>query len=97
LIKIAENDDRWHQEGEDVDVDGEALGGHVAGEELDPREEGQRHHGEDLGDLGGGEPQQKGDALWKSSNFLDCCAQGCQMVYFQTKNPNLGKFVSVLQ
>jgi hypothetical protein len=23
--------------------------------------------------------------------------QGCQMVYFQTKNPNLGKFQSVLQ
>jgi hypothetical protein len=23
--------------------------------------------------------------------------QGCQMVYFQTKNPNLGKFWSVLQ
>jgi hypothetical protein len=23
--------------------------------------------------------------------------QGCQMVYFQTKNPNLGKFSSVLQ
>jgi hypothetical protein len=23
--------------------------------------------------------------------------QGCQMAYFQTKNPNLGKFWSVLQ
>jgi hypothetical protein len=23
--------------------------------------------------------------------------QGCQMVYFQTKNPNLGKFWSVFQ
>jgi hypothetical protein len=23
--------------------------------------------------------------------------QGCQMVYFQTKNPNLGKFLRVLQ
>jgi hypothetical protein len=23
--------------------------------------------------------------------------QGCQMVYFQTQNPNLGKFWSVLQ
>jgi hypothetical protein len=30
---------------------------------------------------------------------LVCCAldQGCQMVYFQTKNPKLGKFWRVLQ
>jgi hypothetical protein len=25
------------------------------------------------------------------------CEQGCQMAYFQTKNPNLGKFGSVFQ
>jgi hypothetical protein len=24
-------------------------------------------------------------------------AQGCQMVYFQTKNPNLGKFLMALE
>jgi hypothetical protein len=32
---------------------------------------------------------------WKE--HLDGLMQGCQMVYFQTKNPNLGKFWSVLQ
>jgi hypothetical protein len=26
-----------------------------------------------------------------------CLPQGCQMVYFQTKNPNLGKFCSTLK
>jgi hypothetical protein len=25
------------------------------------------------------------------------CEQGCQMVHFRTKNPNLGKFCRVLQ
>jgi hypothetical protein len=24
--------------------------------------------------------------------ILYSCGQGCQMVYFQTKNPNMGKF-----
>jgi hypothetical protein len=28
--------------------------------------------------------------------FVWGCAQGCQMVHFQTKSPNLGKFVSAL-
>ena len=28
------------EEGEDVDVDGETLGGHVAGEQLDPGQQG---------------------------------------------------------
>jgi hypothetical protein len=32
---------------------------------------------------------QKNDSLSKTD-------QGCQMVYFQTKNPNLGKFLSAL-
>jgi hypothetical protein len=26
-----------------------------------------------------------------------CFEQGCQMVYFQTKNPNLGKFCIALE
>jgi hypothetical protein len=29
--------------------------------------------------------------------LLDGCGQGCQIVYFQTKNPNLGKFWRVFQ
>jgi hypothetical protein len=28
---------------------------------------------------------------------LNCCETGCQMVYFQTKNPNLGKFWRALE
>jgi hypothetical protein len=28
---------------------------------------------------------------------VSICPQGCQMVYFQTKNPNLGKFWRVFQ
>jgi hypothetical protein len=32
---------------------------------------------------------------WKL--FIICVEHGCQMVYFQTKNPNLGKFWSALQ
>jgi hypothetical protein len=30
-------------------------------------------------------------------NAAHCCCPGCQMAYFQTKNPNLGKFWRVLQ
>jgi hypothetical protein len=33
--------------------------------------------------------------LW--TNFFFTENQGCQMIYFQTKNPNLGKFWRVLQ
>jgi hypothetical protein len=32
-----------------------------------------------------------------ASGALDSGYQGCQMVYFQTENPNLGKFWRVLQ
>jgi hypothetical protein len=28
---------------------------------------------------------------------FQCCARGCQIAYFQTKNPNLGKFWKALQ
>jgi hypothetical protein len=34
---------------------------------------------------------------WRSHYFFDSREQGCQMAYFQTKNPNLGKFWRVLQ
>jgi hypothetical protein len=31
--------------------------------------------------------------LFRNLNkLLSCLEQGCQMAYFQTKNPNLGKF-----
>ncbi len=51
--------DRQHEdeEGEDVDIDGEALGRHVAGEELDPGQESQRHDREDLWHFCGAKPQ----------------------------------------
>jgi hypothetical protein len=32
-----------------------------------------------------------------SSRFIQYQIQGCQMVYFQTKNPNLGKFWRALE
>jgi hypothetical protein len=32
---------------------------------------------------------------WKRT--FCCCNQGCQMAYFETKNPDLGKFWKVLQ
>jgi hypothetical protein len=38
-------------------------------------------------------------SLWTGSKALNPrhgTKQGCQMVYFQTKNPNLGKFWSAL-
>jgi hypothetical protein len=36
--------------------------------------------------------------LWfQQKNFVAECKQYCQMVEFQTKNPNLGKFWKVLQ
>jgi hypothetical protein len=35
--------------------------------------------------------------VYPSAAWREGLHQGCQMVYFQTKNPNLGKFWSVLQ
>jgi hypothetical protein len=32
--------------------------------------------------------------VWKFTRSI--VGQGCQMVYFQTKNPNLGKFLMAL-
>jgi hypothetical protein len=37
------------------------------------------------------------NALWHKNPHWPHPIQGCQMVYFQTKNPNLGKFWRVLQ
>jgi hypothetical protein len=34
---------------------------------------------------------------FKQPTFAAASAQGCQMVYFQTKDPNLGKFWRALQ
>jgi hypothetical protein len=34
--------------------------------------------------------------LW-CKRFLNCLEQGCQMVYFQTKNTNMGKFLRPLE
>jgi hypothetical protein len=35
---------------------------------------------------------------WPGISFKNCAlVQGCQMAYFQTKNPNLGKFWMVLE
>ena len=63
VVKVEHDVDRdgkdQDEEGQDVDVDGESLRGHVPGEELDPGEQGQRHHGEDLGDLGRAEPEEE--------------------------------------
>jgi hypothetical protein len=33
----------------------------------------------------------------KTSHEIDCGSQGCQMAYFQTQNPVLGKFWKDLQ
>jgi hypothetical protein len=40
------------------------------------------------------EPQKREERKkWRQKNCLNFdAAPGCQMVYFQTKNPNLGKF-----
>ncbi len=53
------------EEREDVDVYGEALGGHVAGKQLDPGQQGQRDDWEDLRDFGDAKPKQKRHSLYK--------------------------------
>jgi hypothetical protein len=35
--------------------------------------------------------------FWRLRLFGTGCRQGCQMIYFQTRNPNLGKFWRFLQ
>jgi hypothetical protein len=40
---------------------------------------------------------QRFEAKGATTSEAPAPRQGCQMVYFQTKNPNLGKFWSVLQ
>jgi hypothetical protein len=58
------------EEGEDVNVDGEALGGHVTGKQLDPGQQGQRDDGEDLRDFGDAKPKQKRHSLHKMERKL---------------------------
>jgi hypothetical protein len=43
--------------------------------------------------------EDKKDDMSRKAVFVarTCLAQGCQLVYFQTKNLNLGKFWKVLQ